>query len=72
MTLGNGEWETGNGNVASLDEGEERILSRRLRGTKSQLCTLPRSEPLCLHASVLKNKMRILCGKILRNVNHGT
>ena len=40
------------------------------RGTKCQLCTPPHSEPLCLRASVLKKKMRILCGKILRNVTN--
>ena len=38
------------------------FLSQRLRGTKPQLCTPPRSVPLCLRASVLKNKMRILWG----------
>jgi hypothetical protein len=34
----------------NLGEGEERILSQRLRGTKCQLCTPPRSEPhsLCV------------------------
>ena len=47
---------------------EERIFSQRLRGTKCQLCTPPHSEPLCLRASVLK--IRILCGKILRNVTN--
>lgn len=44
--------------IDNLGDGEEWILSQRLRGTKCLLYTPPRSEPLCLRASVLK--MRIL------------